>query len=176
MKNVCLALLLTLFGLASQTANADLYRWVDKNGNVSYQDRPPPADAAQVEEKNFNGETPPADDDAATEAASKFPVTLYSVPECGPCDDARNYLKKRQIPFKEVSVATDVKAQEAMRKAVGNLSVPTITIGSKVMQGYIESLLAGELDDAGYPKMSKSQEGATSPGGSTSDNSSPESQ
>ncbi len=31
-------------------------------------------------------------------------------------------------------------------------AVPTITVGSKVMRGYLESLLEGELDQAGYPR------------------------
>lgn len=167
MKNVWLVLLLTGSVLACQAGYADLYRWVDKNGNVSYQDRPPPADANQVEEKHFGDDTAPANDDDAADAASKNPVTLYTVPQCGPCDDARNYLKKRQIPFTEVDVATDLKAQQAMRKVVGDLSVPSITIGTKVMKGFMESLLSGELDDAGYPKMAKPEE--TSPEGSSPD-------
>jgi len=33
--------------LAMSTADARLYKWVDENGNVSYQDRPPPADYDQ---------------------------------------------------------------------------------------------------------------------------------
>ena len=39
-----------------------------------------------------------------------------------------------------------------MIEKIGELSVPTIMVGSKVMKGYIESLLEGELDQAGYPK------------------------
>ena len=34
---------------------------------------------------------------------------------------------------------------------LSGLSVPTILVGAKVMNGYLESLLAGELDQAGYP-------------------------
>jgi hypothetical protein len=31
--------------------------------------------------------------------------------------------------------------------------VPTVLVGSKVMNGYMESLLEGELDQAGYPRI-----------------------
>ena len=40
---------------------------------------------------------------------------------------------------------------EELKKKAGSLSVPTILVGEKVMQGFLESLLAGELDAAGYP-------------------------
>jgi hypothetical protein len=50
-----------------------------------------------------------------------------------------------------------------MVKKIGELSVPTITVGSKVMQGYVESLLAGELDQAGYPKPEASPESGETP-------------
>jgi hypothetical protein len=50
-----------------------------------------------------------------------------------------------------------------MVKKIGELSVPTITVGSKVMQGYVESLLAGELDQAGYPKPEATPETAEAP-------------
>ena len=39
------------------------------------------------------------------------------------------------------------------------MAVPTITVGSKVMRGYIDSLLDGELDQAGYPKLPAKTEG-----------------
>jgi hypothetical protein len=31
-----------------------LYKWVDDNGRVTYQDRPPPSGAAEIEEKEIN--------------------------------------------------------------------------------------------------------------------------
>ena len=39
----------------------------------------------------------------------------------------------------------------------GSLTVPTIMVGEKVMKGYMQSLLAGELDAAGYPKIETAQ-------------------
>ncbi len=162
-RNVIVLMLLTC-GLVSTAAHATLYRWVDKDGNVSYQDQPPPADATQVQEKSLDRVAPPADDSASSDAARKYPVTLYVVPQCDTCDQARSYLKKRNVPFREINVATDIKAQKEMRKLVGELSVPTITVGSRIMRGYTEQLLAVELDDAGYPKAAKPA-GAESPEG-----------
>lgn len=133
---------------------AKLYKWVDEAGNISYQDRPPPEGQGRVEEREVRVRgASGSGDSAADEAAAKSPVTLYTVPGCKSCDSARQHLKLRGIPFSEVDVSPDkIDAQQEMTKKVGDLAVPTITVGSKVMKGYLESLLDGELDSAGYPK------------------------
>jgi glutaredoxin len=127
-----------------------LYKWVDAQGNVTYHDRPPDNAGYQVEEKEINA--PPAASDAAAEAAKKFPVVIYSAKKCGSCDSARAYLEKRNVPFKEHNVENDRDLQKKLIAKTGSLSVPTILVGEKVMKGYLESLLEGELDQAGYPK------------------------
>lgn len=151
-RNTLIAFLLVSF-MATPALAGKLYKWVDERGNVSYQDRPPPEGQGRVEEKNVrDGSAAASADPSAAVAAAKAPVTLYMIPKCSPCDAARTYLKKRKVPFTEVNVSEkNPQGQEAMRKKVGELSVPTITVGSKVMQGYVESLVSGELDQAGYP-------------------------
>ena len=126
---------------------ATMYKWVDKNGNVSYQDRPPPSDAGRVEERSLsNGPTTSAD------GATLPAVVLYSVRKCQSCDLARDYLRKRKVAFSEKNVESDVKLQAELKQKAGSLSVPTIMIGDKVMRGYLESLLEDELTHAGYAK------------------------
>ena len=164
-RNTLIALLVV--GLISTPALAEkLYKWVDERGNISYQDRPPPEGRGKVEEKNVRAGTGVDSRNPATaEAAAKAPVTLYMVPKCSPCDAARLYLKKRKVPFSEINVSEKhPQAQEVLRKKAGELSVPTITVGSKVMQGYVESLLAGELDQAGYPKAEEIPQSETPEG------------
>lgn len=153
-RNTLIILILASFA-ATPVLAGKLYKWVDERGNVSYQDRPPPAGQGRVEEKNVrDGGAAVSADPGAAEAAAKAPVTLYMIPKCSPCDAARAYLVKRKVPFTEVNVSEkNPQGQEAMRKKVGELSVPTITVGSKVMQGYVESLVSGELDQAGYPAV-----------------------
>ncbi len=142
--------------LAGSTAQAEkLYKWIGKDGKISYQDKPPPADSGVVQEKNLYGSARGTSDPGASEATQKFPVILYSTTKCSPCDQARAYLKKRKVPFAEKNVSNNQPLQKEMIEKIGELSVPTIMIGSKVMKGYIESLLEGELDQAGYPKEGK---------------------
>lgn len=136
-----------------------LYRWVDQAGHVSYQDSPPSSGNAQ--EKNIGQDSAPTDSDTAA-AAEKFPVVLYAVPKCAACDLARAYLRKRKIPFTEKNVESDIKVQQEMKeKTGGELSVPTLMVGTKVIRGYLESWLESELDSAGYPKLASEQADAT---------------
>lgn len=152
--------LFLLLALLPAAHGQKLYKWVDKDGRVSYHDKPPASETGiRVEEKSVrvDGERPPAGDN---DAAAKSPVTLYSAPKCGSCDAARAYLKERGVPFAEKNVDGDRKMQEELIKQAGGLAVPTITVGAKVMRGYLESLLEGELDQAGYARPSAPAEQA----------------
>lgn len=145
-----LLMAVTALALAMSVANADkLYKWVDKNGRVSYHDTPPPPDSEyRVEEKNVRGR--PRSEEAPVDRPA---VVLFSAPNCAGCDQAREYLKKRQVTFTEKNATGDLKVQEELKKKAGAVTVPTLLVGEKVMKGYLESLLEGELDQAGYPRI-----------------------
>ncbi len=145
-------LLATLVAFPVQAAK--LYKWVDEQGNVSYQDKPPPAGQGKVTEKTFGEVRRGSSGDPAMDAAAaKSPITLYVTRKCSSCDSARVYFRKRGIPFSEIDVSeNNAEAQQEMIKKIGQLVVPTIVVGTKVMKGYVDSLLEGELDAAGYPK------------------------
>ena len=95
-----------------------MYRWVDKDGRVTYSQSPPPAGAAksvQPRRLDSSGGDSPTLPYAVQVAARNFPVTMYASPDCGPpCDEGRASLQKRGIPFKEISVG-DPKGFEALR-------------------------------------------------------------
>ena len=147
-----LVLALAVAGLSASQA-APLYKWVDSQGRVSYHDRPPPEGSGyRVEQKNLGSGGTSEADDALEQVIEKYPVVLYSVPVCGSCDLARLYLEKRKVPFTEKNLENNPETQQELKKKSGSLSAPTITIGEKVLNGYLESLLEGELDAAGYPK------------------------
>jgi glutaredoxin len=148
-----LVLALAVAGL-SATQAAPLYKWVDSQGRVSYHDKPPPEDSGyRVEKKNLGPGGESEVDDALEKIVEQYPVVLYSVPVCGSCDLARIYLEKRKVPFTEKNIENNPELQQELKKKAGSLSAPTIMVGEKVMNGYLESLLGGELDAAGYPKI-----------------------
>lgn len=140
-------------GLSAAQAGT-LYKWVDSQGRVSYHDKPPPEGSdVRVEEKNIGSGGKSDTDDTLEKIIEKYPVVLYSVPVCGSCDLARNYLDKRKVPYSEHNLENNAELQQKLKQKHGALSAPTITIGEKVMKGYVESILEGELDTAGYPKI-----------------------
>ena len=152
-----LIMVLAVAGLSAAQAGT-LYKWVDSQGRVSYHDQPPPEGSGyRVEEKNLGSDKKPAVDDALEKIVEKYPVILYSVPVCGSCDLARVYLQKRKVPFTEQNLENNGELQQKLKNKIGSLSAPIIMIGEKVMKGYVESILEGELDSAGYPKIEASE-------------------
>lgn len=144
---------LAVAGLSAVQAGS-LYKWVDSQGRVSYHDQlPPEGSGYSVEEKNIGSGKKAAVDDALEKVIEKYPVILYSIPVCGSCDLARIYLQKRKVPFSEKNLENNSELQQTLKKKIGALSAPTIMIGEKVMKGYVESILEGELDSAGYPNI-----------------------
>ena len=151
-SNAILIVVLVAAGLSAAQAGT-LYKWVDSQGRVSYHDQPPPEGSGyRVEEKNLGSGKKSAVDDTLEKIVEKYPVILYSVPACGSCDLARIYLEKRKVPFNEQNLENNGELQQTLKKKIGSLSAPTIMIGEKVMKGYVESILEGELDAVGYPK------------------------
>lgn len=151
MRKTALLLALLCAGLAqAQTA----YRWVDNEGKVHYGDRPPPPQAArEVQEKKLNA--PAADRQSAfalRQAQANFPVTLYVSADCAACQEARDYLKKRGIPFEEKPIASNEDIDALRAKLGGEAMVPSLQVGAKTSKGFLAAAWGGLLDAAGYPK------------------------
>jgi glutaredoxin len=148
-------------------ASAQLYRWTDASGRVHFTDSPPPAGARNVQKKAQSGSqttakpqdraAPAANTRAVSEpyavqvARKNAPVTLYTGPNCDPCNAARALLNGRSVPFKEVLVR-DADTAAELNKAVGGSIVPSIIVGPSRQQGFEEGTYNALLDDAGYPK------------------------
>ena len=139
-------------GLAAQ--GTQVYRYTDKDGRIIYSDKPPPAEAKNVQAKrlgaNFieDNEVPIA----ARQAQERFPVTLYSF-SCGEvCQSAEGLLNRRGVPFTLVNVE-DPKGAEQLKTLTGELNAPVLVVGDKLIaKGYNEARWQTMLDDAGYPK------------------------
>lgn len=149
-----IVLLLCCLALMPFGAHAGkLYRWVDAQGKVHYGDTPP-ADAAQVEPKKLSGSVAPSEDLSyeTRRAQQNFPVTLYVTKACGaPCDQARDLLNKRGVPFGEKSIGTQEEL-DSFKALSGSDSAPTLAVGRTFLKGFLAERWHSELDIAGYPK------------------------
>lgn len=161
-----LAVALGLAALALAGPAAAQYKIVNPDGSVTYTDRAPSAAGnARVTQLGRSAATPAAD--AALPAGlrqpmQRYPVTLYTAPDCTPCDNARQYLQRRGIPYSERRVGTDDDAQ-ALERRVGGRTVPALTIGAQPLRGYSESDWGAYLDAAGYPRESRLPAGWRAP-------------
>jgi len=159
-------LLVMLAGMAL-TAAAQQYRWVDEKGRVHYTDTPPPPSAKGAQKKDLRGNTVGAQENfELSQAMRSAPVKLYSVPECqDPCQEARNVLNKRGIPFAEVSVTDEAKIAE-LKRVSGGMRVPVMMVGGQVELNFSEEAYNRALDIAGYPRagvVARRNQGAPPP-------------
>ena len=72
-------------------------------------------------------------------------VTVYSTPSCPFCKMAKEFLAKSGVDFQEVNVASDQKAAAEMIEKSGQMGVPVIEIGKKVIVGFDREAIAKEL-------------------------------
>ncbi len=67
----------------------------------------------------------------------KYPrVIIFTTPTCTFCRRAKNYLRQRGVPFKDVDVSRDPAAARDMVRRSGQQGVPVLDIGGKIVVGF----------------------------------------
>lgn len=128
-----------------------VYKSVDKNGRVTYSEVPP---APGSENKLTAGSAPSVSlPYALQQVVSRYPVTLYTAADCGPCINAKLMLTQRGVPFKEITVRSNEDIA-AYKKLNADNNFPLATIAAQQLKGYEETEWTKYLDAAGYPKTS----------------------
>ncbi len=155
-RRLLLAALATVLASAAAAQTHPVYRWVDKDGKVNYSDLPPPVDAKDPRQQALG----PANlidtsglSYSAKKAAQDAPVTLYTSLDClAECRIARDFLKQRGIPYRDVPVKS-LEDANAFKKSTGfdGLFVPTLLVGSLASKGFAAENWNRLLDQAGYP-------------------------
>jgi glutaredoxin-like YruB-family protein len=73
-------------------------------------------------------------------------LTLYTRPDCPPCDWLKAWLRERNIAFEEHDVSTDKVAVFTLVRKYRSQSTPTLIVGDQVLIGFepekIEAALA----------------------------------
>lgn len=100
---VLLAAALLTFGAQAQT-----YKWVDKDGKVRYGDVPPPGVKATPIRAPSSGVSAPAPDAQAGKAAKKGPLT--------PAEQEQEFRKRRESAEKASEDAAREKKEQAAKK------------------------------------------------------------
>lgn len=138
----------------NQSVAGTLYKWVDENGHVSYQDRPPidvnDFESADMSERDVGRLLQQDPEEKRQEVLESKPVTIYIADNCDACDTLRVFLQKMEVPFEEKDLSKDEPAQRELIAIGGKLQVPATTIGDKLVWGYNREGLQRELNAAGY--------------------------
>jgi glutaredoxin len=140
--------------LATESALADMYKWVDENGKVHYSDSPPPGRKAKKLDLKINSLGGPPVVSAITGAgkpvvaAAAGGVKIYTTTWCGYCKQAKAYMQARGTRFQEIDVENSAQGQAEFR-AIGGRGVPVILVGNRRMDGYSQGSLEAMLKQAG---------------------------
>ena len=152
---------LALAGSSAFDANAQqVFRFVGPDGRVTFSDKPPADPATRASPAKTLALPGARGTDSSAlpfelrQAANRYPVTLYTAPDCAPCGVGRTMLTSRGVPFAEKTVTTREDI-EALLRLAGSLSLPLLTVGGQQIKGYSEPEWVQYLDAAGYPKTSQ---------------------
>lgn len=133
------------------------YKLVAPDGSVTYTDRPTstatspaPAGASRVAETGAGTAALPY---VLRQVVARYPLTLYTAPDCGPCDTARALLRQRGVPLTERSVPTPADVSE-LRRIEQTTDLPILRLGAQRLVGFSADEWSAMLDAAGYPRQS----------------------
>ena len=133
-----------------------VYRTVGPDGKVTFSDRAPTADAVGRTMEAAPSTQPDAYAGLPLElkqAASKYPLTLYTSQSCAPCNVARSHLQTRGIPYTEKTITSNDEIV-ALQRMNGDGTLPFATLGGQKLRGFSSNEWDSYLDAAGYPKTS----------------------
>lgn len=148
------AFLFSLAGLLATTGvHAQLYKSIAPNGKVTYSDTPP-ASGTAIDKKSLASNS---DGDASAlpyelaQAKKDNPVTLYTSDKCIPCDDGRQLLNNRGIPFSEKTVTSNNDIAR-LKEISGDSQLPLLLVGRSKESGFEAGAWNAALSAAGYPQ------------------------
>ncbi len=63
-------------------------------------------------------------------------VIVFTTPTCSFCNMTKKYFREKGIKFKEVDVSRDAAAARDMVRRSGQMGVPVVDIGGKIVVGF----------------------------------------
>ncbi len=63
-------------------------------------------------------------------------VIVFSTPTCKFCNAAKRYFREKGVRFRDVDVSRDRAAARDMQRRSGQMGVPVIDIGGKIIVGF----------------------------------------
>lgn len=129
------------------TADAEVFKWVDDQGNIHYSDKKPESQTseeikikAHIPDRfqlNNNVENVRKEDfnEAEKPYKKKQKVTMYAASWCGYCKAARAYFIKNKISYAEYDIEKNTRTKKRYEQ-LGGTGVPLLFAKGKQMQGF----------------------------------------
>jgi glutaredoxin-like YruB-family protein len=73
-------------------------------------------------------------------------VTIYTTPNCVFCKKAKAFFQSKGVKYEEKDVVVDLLARQAMIDKSGQMGVPVIDVGGKIVLGFDREKLSGLLE------------------------------
>jgi len=132
--------------ITSNVVAQTLYKWVDADGNISYQDQPPPENAKILDEIDVKKSAVKS----SGSAVRTDPIKIYTVADCPPCAKSVSHLIALGVPHVELPLEEDRAAQSLILEKTASLVAPTIMIGENMLQSPTNEALSTAIEKAGY--------------------------
>ena len=72
-------------------------------------------------------------------------VKVYSTPTCPWCHKAKDFLKEKGVEFEDIDISSNGDAAREMMTKSGQMGVPQIEIGNKIIVGFDQKAIEEEL-------------------------------
>lgn len=125
------------------TYAVEIVQCEDAAGNKSFRAFCPP-DMTQLGEKKVPTKTHPRPD---------ITPTVYYAAKCPACDAVLKYFQTKKIDVDAKNIDGSVELQDELKGYVGNLKIPTIIIGTKVLTDYRPDQIEKALMDLGFTEQ-----------------------
>jgi glutaredoxin 3 len=79
-------------------------------------------------------------------------IIVYSTQTCPYCVMVKEFLKEKKVEFEDVDVGEDHSRANEMVEKSGQMGVPVVDIGGKIIIGFNKPKLEETLKEKGYLK------------------------
>lgn len=128
-------LLISALSISSASA-AKLYKWVDDQGRISYQDKPPPVNSKILSEKTLKDrgtDKSAAVKSTTTASFNTRPVDVYVTKGCSSCENTIKILADWGIPYAEKAIEEHRDIQTRLLELTEGVNVPALFFGNEFL-------------------------------------------
>ncbi|MCM0757759.1 glutaredoxin family protein [Sporomusa sphaeroides DSM 2875] len=63
-------------------------------------------------------------------------VIVYTASDCPWCQKTKDYLRSKQVEFKEINVEVDIKGRDELLALTNQLNIPVLKMNDQVITGF----------------------------------------